>query len=300
MKTINKSKSLNEAGAKSIQTEDCQSAPSLQWYDCTLCGSGESEKLFEKDAFDYVQCSICQLVYVNPRYADHAILNAPFNKIGEEYREGGQENLISREKKYLRKLKRLENYRKENTLLEIGCHEGHFLKVAQIKGWNVFGVEPEPAPAKIARKRFNITIHQGFLETAHYPNGKFDIVYLNEVLEHIDRPIILFNEIRRILRRGGVVYVKTGNFQSVSRLLRGKDWSYFAYKRLGHVTYYSPKTFCFLCKATGLKPKTIRTWGIELPYSPPRTIRKLIRKIIKPFLQLSGLGSHMEGIASRP
>lgn len=265
----------------------------LQDVDCPLCGASEKRSLFTKAAFGYVACVNCAFVFVSPRHPDHAVQNAPMRSVRPEYHAVDDAKMASRRRKYERRLRKLEAHRRTGRLLEIGCREGHFLSVAAEQGWDVLGVEPEAATADLARERFSLSVHPGFLETAGLEDETFDVVYLCEVLEHVDRPVPLFREIRRVLRRGGVVVVKTGNVRSLSRALRGPDWDYFAYDRYGHVSYFSPTTLRRLCGAAQLDVVSIRTWGLEHSLHP---LRSTVGRLVGPL----GWGGHLEAVARRP
>ena len=47
-----------------------------------------------------------------------------------------------------------------------------------------------------------------------YADSSFDAVVLAHVLEHLDEPLLLGPELRRVLRPGGVLYVETPNWTS--------------------------------------------------------------------------------------
>ncbi len=155
------------------------------------------------------------------------------------------------------------------------------------------GIEPERETAAVARERFGLRVHQSLLADAELPADHYDVVYLCEVIEHIADPVPPFAEIRRALRPGGVVYVKTGNVRSWSRAIRGPAWSYVAYQRLGHVTYYSPTTIELLCAATELQLLGVRTWGVEVP-------RGIRRSLLRPLARLLRRGGHMEALVQKP
>lgn len=270
-----------------------ESESALREFGCALCGEEAKEPLFAKRSFTYVSCRACGFVYVSPRHAEFDVANEPMSGVRLEYRDEDPGKLASRRRKYLRRLRRFERFRRTNRLLEIGCREGHFLATAAETGWDVAGVEPSRETAAAARDRTGAPVHAGFLETAGHRRRWFDVVYLSEVVEHVDRPVPLFHEIHRVLRPGGVVWVKTGNVRSLSRLIRGSAWSYFAYRDWGHVSYFSPRTLRRAFETVGLRTVALRTWGIEVPRGPFRTL-------LGPVARIAGLGGHMEAIAERP
>ncbi len=89
-------------------------------------------------------------------------------------------------------------------LLDVGCSSGHFLKVALDHGYDIHGVEPNPEMAKFATESLKLPkIQCGTLHAAHYPDASFDAVTLWDVLEHVEDPGGILEEVRRVLRPGG-------------------------------------------------------------------------------------------------
>lgn len=269
-------------------------------FPCALCGGEQREPLFTKASWRYVRCGGCGFQFVSPRRIDAVAANEAFSGAREEYAADATPARASRRtSKYARRLRRFEPYRETGRFLEVGCREGHLLAVARELGWEVTGVEPEPDPARVARERFDLDVHCGYLDTAGYPADAFDVVYLNEVIEHIPEPLPVFREIARVLRPGGVVYVKTGNCESFTARRYGSAWSYYAYDRIGHVSFYSPHTLRRLYDAAGLTLVATRTWGLEVPGR--RRLDKLLRNLgLGLVVTWSGSGVHVETLAAKP
>lgn len=51
----------------------------------------------------------------------------------------------------------------------------------------------------------------GSAEAIPYDDESFDVVLCNNVLEHLPNPAVVFNEVGRVLKKGGVFIVKTPN-----------------------------------------------------------------------------------------
>ena len=62
----------------------------------------------------------------------------------------------------------------------------------------------------------------GTVEAAGFPDSFFDVVRLSTVLEHLPNPRTTFDEIYRILRPDGLVYVKVPNTQNLVFRLFGE------------------------------------------------------------------------------
>ena len=62
-----------------VDRVNCKIKEKYQDYtSCTLCGSSESEFLYTLNCFSYVQCSNCEMNYVNPRLDGTKVLDRHF------------------------------------------------------------------------------------------------------------------------------------------------------------------------------------------------------------------------------
>ena len=73
-------------------------------------------------------------------------------------------------------------------LLDIGCGPGFFLETAMRRGWLAHGIEPSRQAAAHARG-LGRSVTEGFFNSeSAVALGAFDVVHLNNVLEHIPDP----------------------------------------------------------------------------------------------------------------
>jgi 2-polyprenyl-3-methyl-5-hydroxy-6-metoxy-1,4-benzoquinol methylase/glycosyltransferase involved in cell wall biosynthesis len=159
-----------------------------------------------------------------------------------------------------------EPYRETGRLLDVGCGAGHFLKVANERGWSAHGTEIA-ASAFERLSRYGIKTFQGELQAAGYPADFFDVIYCSEVIEHLLDPLSLLQESARILRPGGLLYLTTPNFNSLSRRLLGARWRVICKE---HVCYFTPKLLARRLGDLGFARVSRRTRNID-----PHELRKL-------------------------
>jgi len=137
----------------------------------------------------------------------------------------------------------IENIKKSapvnGRLLDVGCSYGLFLNLAKENGFEAQGVEINKDACKYCIDTFGLRVFCGDLKSASFPDNYFDVVTALEVIEHLEDPIGFINLIYQILKPGGIFYIVTPNFESLSgKLLRYKWWSY----RRMHLCYFSKKT----------------------------------------------------------
>jgi SAM-dependent methyltransferase len=147
------------------------------------------------------------------------------------------------------------HYQGEGKLLDVGCGGGSHLYRFRNWGWKTFGVEPSEKGVKLA-KELGLNVFHGELTDACFPDDFFDVIQLKDVLEHLVKPHMAMNEIKRILKPDGVVYITMPNTRGPSFWLFGENWFNLEIPR--HVISYSPRALEFLCNATGFEIVEIR------------------------------------------
>ncbi len=115
-------------------------------------------------------------------------------------------------------------FRTHGRWLDVGFGQGALLDAASREGWLCHGTELSEVALKKGGAR-------GFKTTAtseHFEDESFDVVSLVELLEHVEDPRAFLREARRVLRKGGCMYVTTPNAWSLNRWILGASWSIFA------------------------------------------------------------------------
>ena len=98
------------------------------------------------------------------------------------------------------------------TILDIGSGPGLFLDKGQKRGWKVKGIEPSIQASSYSRDVLNLDISEEFLDsTTASKFGKFDVINLGEVLEHIPDPFEFLGLIHSMLNDGGIVCIIVPN-----------------------------------------------------------------------------------------
>lgn len=143
------------------------------------------------------------------------------------------------------------------TILDVGCSDGWFLKVAQDEGAKkVYAIEPDPKKIKLAKKLApKAIIKKGVAGQLDFPKNSFDVVTLLDVIEHVPRnsELQVFSEISRVLRPKGYLLLSTP-FQYWLSNLSDPAW-YFGHR------HYSRKKLEQLLSNVGFKVKQCSTHG---------------------------------------
>jgi ubiquinone/menaquinone biosynthesis C-methylase UbiE len=95
-------------------------------------------------------------------------------------------------------------------ILDVGCGIGTYVRKFRQFSDDVHGVDIDDERVAKARESLpNIDVAPG--EQLPYPDGRFDVVFLHEVIEHVDDDRATIREAVRVLREGGRVVIYAPN-----------------------------------------------------------------------------------------
>ena len=114
-------------------------------------------------------------------------------------------------------------------LLDVGCGYGIFARaLAEGAGIGVVAIDvlPDRVYSAASKHRERIRPRDGNLslliadaaQGLPFRDASFDVVVATEVLEHLENPSLLLKEIRRVLRKGGQLFVTTPNAKALPYL----------------------------------------------------------------------------------
>ena len=226
-----------------------------QFDTCLLCGSHKLRTLIGYETNFLVQCNNCHFVFCQRKPTSL--------ELTEHYLKYTRANFISpiTINRYEELLEGFEKFRKSNNIIDVGCGDGYFLEAAKKRNWNVYGTEFTEEAIALCKQK-GIDMQKGTLNTNHYTEGFFDVITSFEVIEHINNPLPEVKAFHNILRVGGLVYVTTPNFNSISRNFLGPSWNIIEYPE--HLSYYTKKTLTNLFRSFKFQLLDISTTGISI------------------------------------
>lgn len=139
-------------------------------------------------------------------------------------------------------------------LLDIGCNEGRGLKIYRRNGFSPEGLELNPRAAKVARSA-GFAVHETLLEDFH-PAAAYDVAVLSNVLEHSLDPRRMLQDVARILKPEGQVWISCPNNESWLRRVFGRVW--INWHVPFHIVHFSPSTVRELLVETGFTGVKVR------------------------------------------
>lgn len=118
------------------------------------------------------------------------------------------------------------------------------------------GVEADPNVTRIAN-HFGLRVHVGSIHDQPFSGESFDMVVLNQVIEHVPAPEALMRNVRARLKPGGRVVMSFPNAGSLQCKLAGSKWINW------HVPYhqhhFNRKSFGKLAEKAGYEVVRVRT-----------------------------------------
>jgi len=196
------------------------------------------------------QCQNCGFQFFNPKLAgDEQFYDGLHTGRADYYAPDRPEN------------KRNASFAIEHgykSILDVGCGVGFALDTAKSAGLKTYGIELSRAALTIASGKGH-TVFSDLLEnlTSEW-EGKFDMISLNQVLEHVPDPAGLVRQCVRFLSPRGVIATAV---PSATGVLRFAPWLPANWPP-HHISWWRREDFFTLAKQTNLK--VIETGGNQL------------------------------------
>lgn len=222
---------------------------------CPLCSANSSSSFVGYERAFLHKCNACNFVYSTQIPSD-AELEAYYSN---DYELTEFFSPITA-KRYHAILDGFDHLKQTNNLLDIGAGNGFFAEIAIQRGWSVYGTELTDETINIAAQK-GVKMAKGKLENLDFEPNSFDVVVCIEVIEHVSFPKSFVSEIHTILRKGGVVYITTPNFNSLSRRRLKSHYDVINYPN--HLSYFTSKTLTKLLNAHGFAKESLKTTGMS-------------------------------------
>lgn len=217
--------------------------------ECPICGHEQHERFLSpidytvsKSRFQIVECAGCKFLFTNPRpkegdlgyyyESDEYISHSNSNKglINSMYQT--VRNITLKQK-----LKLLNSNISKGIILDIGSGTGEFLNACKTNGWKTFGIEPSELGRNSCINKYKLDVREES-GIADFNNETFDAITLWHVLEHIPKLQERVREIKRILKKNGVLIVAVPNPSCYDAAKYKEFWA--AYDVPRHLYHFKP------------------------------------------------------------
>ncbi len=195
-----------------------------------------------------VRCNQCGLVYANPRW-DSSLVSESYSVVEDPTYVEEREGRVLTFSRNLAPFEKLAANSPTRRLLDVGCHIGVMVELAQQRGWETWGVEPSAWASEQARAR-GLHVVTGTLTDAGIPESYFDVVTMWDVIEHLTDPAAEIRNVRRVLKPDGIFAIHTIDIESLFAQLMGNRWPWLMEM---HLYYFSPRTLGKLLEQNGFQ-----------------------------------------------
>ncbi len=167
-------------------------------------------------------------------------------------------------------------------LLDVGCGDGGFLRIARELGFSPMGIEFDPVAANLAQSQgFNIKV--GAIADIDIAEASIDHITLNHVIEHLHQPVTALRRMLRWLRPGGRIWLQTPNIESKGAAHYGADWRGLEPPR--HLVMFGPRSLQIALEQSGFEQVKLMLPQLEAQFYIGQS--EAIRTGKNPYLQNS-------------
>lgn len=278
---------------------------------CIICGSDKIARMplineisrYTKVKYPLYKCKKCGFTRPSPLpYEDESKLNIYdkpenikfFDKKLNKIDDGSKEYkyYFKHFKPYIELIKK---YKIRGKAIDVGCGPGHLLELMSKEGLKAEGSDISPVLIKVLNKKFKVYCAE--LDSKEIKKKEYDLVTLNQVIEHVEDPELFVNQINRVLKIGGHLILATPYLWGiVPQVLRSK-WYGLGYGQ--HLNFFSSKSMKMIMERNGFKIKEIKILSVDYAHPNFPKILNVIANFIMKMNVYFGLGDNMFVIAEK-
>lgn len=145
------------------------------------------------------------------KWTDHYKCRKDF--IGWRHKRIWQEDY---QKSRIESIKKIVPNLKSKKILDLGCGMGGLVVALRKEGFDIVGVDSNLDYCEITKlrgKRYNLNVGvvNSMAENTPFKSNSFDLIMCNDVLEHVQSPVKVLRECKRILKENGKIIIDVTN-----------------------------------------------------------------------------------------
>jgi len=225
----------------------CCKKDSFLWYKSTNKNTGKVDVTCTTDNHDkptLYRCKSCKLIF--SEYYNSSFENAYTDVIDEKYikqtpiKKINFELFLSKIKPYLSK---------EHNILEIGSYYGILGSIVKPHVKNYTGLELSRHAANYARKNYNLNIVNKSIKDFFNTAPLYNIIIMNDVIEHLDNPFEVLKFIEKHLQEDGILIFTTCDMDSIVPKIMRENYHWVMPM---HKFYFSNKNLKYFLKINNM------------------------------------------------
>jgi 2-polyprenyl-3-methyl-5-hydroxy-6-metoxy-1,4-benzoquinol methylase len=239
---------------------------------CCVCDTDDAEPIgvgcdFEyrtsADTFLAVQCNSCGLVYLNPRpkVSEFERIYPPnYHALDFSEQDFGFVHKVRSRLEARRLLELCADLPDDARILDVGCGDGFHLNLLKQYGkasWTLEGVDIDKRAAQMAEKS-GLKVHIGTVEELDLPKNSYDLAFMIQTIEHVEKPEKVLAAAREVLKPNGKLVVVTDNTDSFDfKFFKGSYWGGYHFPR--HWNLFNRKSLTKLAEKTNFEVEKLAT-----------------------------------------
>lgn len=223
------------------------------------CGQGDFEVIAEKDRYgipvNTVICKNCGLIITNPCLDDKSNNEFYDNEYPFIYRaeeKPSEEEFLSMKQEAASIISFIQKYtgKQSGNVLEIGCADGRNVAAFAENGYRACGIDLSHTYVEFGKSK-GLNLYCTDAEDFERSGQKFDIIVLNQVLEHFTNLGRELKLIRRMLDRDGCLFVAVPGVKVLPFGVYNAD--FLKMLQNAHIYNFTSDTLCNVMKKYGFE-----------------------------------------------
>jgi len=258
---------------------------------CVNCGTTPEPFIVDTQDFEYgvkwssmlVRCPKCHLVTQHPRISSDDISKLYPDNYFVHSAMSTKKSLYSllKDKLDAKKINRINAYLPDGaSAIEVGCGNGAFLRSLERSRPDLTLTGVDIVDPGIFENS-NVTFLTGQLEDKDITENSIDLIFFDDLIEHVENPVTFLNVCHKLLKPGGVIFGITPDHGSLDRSMFQKYWAGYHYPR--HTFLFDHHNIKQILNKTGfidiklkgsngLWVKSIKNIVMELPATKKRGV----------------------------
>ncbi|MDD5530256.1 MAG: class I SAM-dependent methyltransferase [bacterium] len=222
------------------------------------------QKLLYSNHYKIIECPKCGLLRLNPLPTKEDISRL----YSSDYYYGKEKNRRFKGiieffiyLTHLRLSKEISTLRNnKGKILDVGCGKGWFLAGCRALNWETYGTEITNTTSDFATKELHLDVLSKDISECNFPDSYFDVVTCLHSFEHLSQPVETLKEIRRIIKKKGVLILTLPNIDSFQFKISKRHWFHLGIPY--HYYNYSTKNISILLTKAGFMPYRISHFSL--------------------------------------
>ena len=229
-----------------------------------VAGVGEDfEYRTSPDIFVAMQCNLCGLVYLNPRPAVselERIYPPSYHAFDFSEQEFGFVHKVRSRLEANRLLALCKGLPDDAKILDVGCGDGFHLRLLRDfgnKNWTLEGLDTSEKAVEATNKS-GIKAHLGTAEASELQANSYDLAFLIQTIEHVEKPELVLPTVCQLLKTGGRLIIVTDNTGSFDfKLFKNGYWGGYHFPR--HWNLFNQTVLSSLAEKSGFEVAEMTT-----------------------------------------